>query len=324
MNFKIELGKQDPLARGAGYETATGRRRTAYTLSRDFMRGAVEGAQETLKRLGLPLPKRILVAEPIAMGTAQDINDNWLSNYRNSIERILTTVFDEVDFLPEPFAVFQYYRYGVRHALVAQKRKHIALILDFGGGTFDASIIESTKTGDIGERGRLSRPLAASSEPVGGFFLDRKISESLLASVLQKGVDRGRLRQAWQDFDTYRNYDDHQMSEITPDMRHFTKNMRRVVHDVERGKRAICQSIYDWELTADLSSATAWRVAIPTNPFAERADWRDVRFDAALLREVFEREVWDRKLKRAIGDSLRRAKSGLAGKEISIVLLSGG
>jgi molecular chaperone DnaK (HSP70) len=100
--------------------------------------------------------------------------------------------------------------------------------------------------------------------------------------------------------------------------------MQRVVHDVERGKRAIYQSIYDWELTADLSGATAWRVAIPTNPFAERADWRDVRFDAALLREVFEKEVWERKLKRAIGDSLRRAKSELAGKEISIVLLSGG
>jgi hypothetical protein len=85
VNFKIELGKQDPLARGAGYETATGRRRTAYTLTRDFMRGTVEGAQETLKRLGLPLPKRVLVAEPIAMGTAQGINDSWLSNYRNSI-----------------------------------------------------------------------------------------------------------------------------------------------------------------------------------------------------------------------------------------------
>ncbi len=258
------------------------------------------------------------------MGSAQGINDDWLSNYRKSITRALHGVFDEIDFLPEPFAVFQYYRYGVRHALVAQKRKHVALILDFGGGSFDASIIESTKAGDIAEGGRISRPLAASSEPVGGFYLDQKIAESLISTVLTKGIDRVRLRQAWSDFDNYRNYSDEQLREVAPDIRHFTRNIRRVVHVVERGKLAICQSVSDWALTADLSRATAYRVSVPTNPFAEHADWRDVRFDAALLRQVFEREVWDRKLKRAIGDSLRRATSELAGKEISIVLLSGG
>jgi molecular chaperone DnaK (HSP70) len=38
--------------------------------------------------------------------------------------------------MPEPFAVFQYYRYGVKHPLVAQRTKHIALVFDFGGGTY--------------------------------------------------------------------------------------------------------------------------------------------------------------------------------------------
>jgi len=55
---------------------------------------------------------------------------------RNSLRRILTGKFALVDFMPEPFAVFQYYRYGVRHPLVAEKRKHIALVVGFGGGTF--------------------------------------------------------------------------------------------------------------------------------------------------------------------------------------------
>ena len=207
INFKIALGKQNPLALDTQYETATGRRRTAYTLARDFIRSAVHGAQRRLKELGLALPNKVLIAEPIAMGAAQGINDDWLSNYRNSIRRILHDLFTEIDFLPEPFAVFQYYRYGVRHALVAQKRKHIALILDFGGGTFDASIIETTKSGDIAEAGRGSRPLAASSEPVGGFFLDQKISESLVSLVIERGVDKARLKQAWYDFDKCRNYD---------------------------------------------------------------------------------------------------------------------
>ncbi len=75
------------------------------------------------------------------------------------MRRILTSSFDEIDFLPEPFAVFQYYRYGIRHPLVAQQIKHAALVLDFGGGTFDVSLIETTNQGDISAGGRNAKPL---------------------------------------------------------------------------------------------------------------------------------------------------------------------
>ena len=47
--------------------------------------------------------------------------------------------------MPEPFAVFQYYRYGVRHALVAQKKQNVALVMDFGGGTFDTCLADDGK-----------------------------------------------------------------------------------------------------------------------------------------------------------------------------------
>src|SRR5437762_8666076 len=91
----------------------------------------------------------ILVAEPLAM---QDelVDENWVANYRTNIRRILEGKgFENVDFLPEPFAVYQYYRYGEKHPLVAERKKHHALVIDFGGGTFDVCVIATTKEGDI-------------------------------------------------------------------------------------------------------------------------------------------------------------------------------
>ena len=89
----------------------------------------------------------------------------------------------KIDFLPEPFAAFQYYRYGEKNAELQQKRKHRVLVLDFGGGTFDACGIETTKEGDISYSGQNQRPL----EPIGGFLIDRFIAESLTEKSLPKG-----------------------------------------------------------------------------------------------------------------------------------------
>ncbi|PYV85254.1 MAG: hypothetical protein DMG93_01985 [Acidobacteria bacterium] len=59
----------------------------------------------------------ILVAEPLAM---QDelVDENWVANYRTNIRRILEGKgFENVVFLPEPFAVYLYYRYVARSTL---------------------------------------------------------------------------------------------------------------------------------------------------------------------------------------------------------------
>ena len=82
--------------------------------------------------------------------------------------------------------------------LVAQRQKHIALVIDFGGGTFDTSIIETTAAGDISQSGRNSRPLArvfdrhqsAASTSTG------TIAEALLFRALHKGVDKQAVRRA--------------------------------------------------------------------------------------------------------------------------------
>jgi hypothetical protein len=44
------------------------------------------------------------------LGGNELASEAWLANYRRSIRKALPTRFVEVDFMPEPFAVFQYYR----------------------------------------------------------------------------------------------------------------------------------------------------------------------------------------------------------------------
>src|SRR6202012_4611416 len=116
-------------------------------IAKDFTDWVINVALEKIAQEGSAKPTKILVAEPLALPGGSVSHDRWLQNYRQSLRRILAGKFDEIDFMPEPFAVFQYYRYGVRHALVAQKEQNVALVIDFGGGTFDTCIIETTKAG---------------------------------------------------------------------------------------------------------------------------------------------------------------------------------
>ena len=148
-DFKLELGKEDlnaPSRRSTPPRHT--QRLTTVGLGKDFFDQILGKMSRWLEAQGQPLPKRILVAEPLSLGSERG-NEDWLKNYRRSVRQALYGRFDEIDFLPEPFAVFQYYRHGVGRPLVAANRKHVALVLDFGGGTFDVSVIETTKQGDI-------------------------------------------------------------------------------------------------------------------------------------------------------------------------------
>jgi hypothetical protein len=137
-DFKLQLGDVDPeSAAGRTRFPATTTRRTPVGLAKDFFDETLKKINNWLQVQGLSLPTKILIAEPLSLGSGRPADEAWLANYRKSIRRALMGRFKEIDFMPEPFAVFQYYRYGAQHPLVAEQRKHVALVLDFGGGTFD-------------------------------------------------------------------------------------------------------------------------------------------------------------------------------------------
>lgn len=323
--FKVDLGTNDPDAVSRkSSSTSHSPRRTPVGLAKDFFDETLRKVEGWLNLHGLSTPTRILIAEPLSLGGNELASESWLANYRRSIKRALPSRFVEVDFMPEPFAVFQYYRYGLRHPLVAEQRKHLALVLDFGGGTFDASVIETTKQGDISQSGVNSRPLGAKSIHVGGFYINRLIAEDALFFVLDKRQDKSSLRKSLDFFYANKNAGEDFLSTLSDAQRALFHNMQKLLQDVERVKLGICNGVANWRLEADLSGVVAYPITVPTNPFSLASPMANVRFDAGKLRAIYEDRVWKQKLKQTIVSTLERASTELRGQELSIVLLSGG
>jgi molecular chaperone DnaK (HSP70) len=327
-NFKIELGNQDPSAKNRN-EFSTGKfsSKTAHALTNDFMDLVLRKAESWIEIVGCKKAARILVAEPIAMGEKETVKANWLPNYRAHIKRILesSTKFESVDFLPEPFAVFQYYRYGLRHHLVAQRQKHVALVLDFGGGTFDVSVIETTAAGDISAGGRNASPLAASSRPVGGFYINNIIAQTLLFEAIPKAVDKSEYQKAVKKFIASRSNLDEDVSVLQDSYKHFFKHFRKLLRDVERAKVLVCNQIQNWAIDAEYRiPVPSFAVNVPVTALRDRTEYASIKVDAYKLRDIFIKKVWNKELKPAICDALARAEKELNGYPISIVLMSGG
>jgi len=320
-DFKIELGQYDPDAVTQRTATPHSPRKTVAGIAQDFFRELLANVNGWLDLQGRPLPKSILIAEPLSLNGVDMADESWLSNYRRAIRRVLHGRFEQIDFLPEPFAVFQYYRYGVRHPLIAEQRKHVALVLDFGGGTFDISVIETTKSGDVSQTGTNSRPLSAKSLQVGGFFINRLLVETLLMEAVDK-TSRSDVRRSLELAGKTKTLDD--IAHLAEKQQSFYRHYKRLLHAVENAKIQICNSIANWNLSADLSGLVPVPISVPVNPYAADSRLATLKLDAGLLRRLFEDQVWKPKLRDAIKKTVERASRELKGQEISIVLLSGG
>ncbi|MEK6337224.1 MAG: molecular chaperone [Acidobacteriota bacterium] len=252
----------------------------------------------------------------------------WLSNYRRNLERILKgkrlldpAGFKDIEFLPEPFAVFQYYRYGHRHPIVAERTKHHALVLDFGGGTFDVCIIETTKEGDISQSGRNSRPLAASSAPIGGFFINRMVAEELFRKYVVPKHESAKFKKG---LDVYNSWRKNQvdLATVSDEYRNFIENFHCSIYAIENPKITICNSVTDWSL--DTPHSLSVPVVLPKHPFLADDQAVNLQLQATELRDIFANKVWKQRLVPVIGHALQRGKEELNGAPISVVLLSGG
>ena len=321
--FKVNLGNFDPAARSRDQlACGDGRHRSSAQLIADFFHHALNDATSWLDGEALSNSPSVLLAEPLAMrsGVAES---GWLSNYRRTLERILKGKgFDRIDFLPEPFAVFQYYRYGIRHPVVAERAKHNALVLDFGGGTFDVCVVSTSREGDVSRSGRNSRPLAAASIPIGGFYINHKIAEELLRNNLDSSLHK-QLNDSLKRYRRWRSgkimYDD-----VSSNDQNFFRSMRALVQRVEDGKIALSRSVIGWDLI-DLNSSQNQTVplSIPENPFESSTNMKNGIYSLGRFQNLFVEEVWS-KLKEVVQSAINRARVELAGESIHVVLLSGG
>lgn len=323
-DFKIELGSTDPDRIVSRSSITNIARRTPVGLAKDFFDETLRKINGWLATQGLPMPTRILIAEPLSLGGSDLAAESWLSHYRKSIKKALYGKFTEIDFMPEPFAVFQYYRYGLRHPVVAEQRKHVALVLDFGGGTFDVSVVETTKSGDISGGGVNSRPLGATSLQIGGFYINRLIAEDLLFSVLGPRVEKSKVRKSLTFFYDHKNADEDEIAGWNDEVRYFFRHLKTLLQSVERAKIAICNSIANWSLAADLSGVAPYPLSIPTDPYVEHPQLANKRLDAAKIQKIYTDQVWTAKLRDAVRRTLDRAKDDLSGQDVTVVLLSGG
>jgi hypothetical protein len=138
-DFKIDLGRHDSHSptHNLRFRTAVGSEKSAYAITQDFITKVLTKVSFWLDTHQVEEAAHILIAEPLAMHAEND--SRWLENYRRNLRDMLSGKqssdfpnirFDEVSFLPEPFAVFQYYRYGINHPLMTQAIKQQALIVD--------------------------------------------------------------------------------------------------------------------------------------------------------------------------------------------------
>lgn len=321
-DFKVELGnvqQQSKGRRGRQFFTPDGSVKTARDVANDFVHELMAQLRRALHERCIETPVSMLVAEPLVM-RSELVAEEWLSTYRRNLTEILKQhpEIGTVSFIPEPFAAYQYYRYGHRHPLVAEKMKNIALVLDFGGGTFDACVIETTKTGDISQTGRHSKPLAAGSVPAGGHLINRLIADALFRKAFKADPE---VKKGITEFQNW-NVGQRELATLDSKFRTFIRHFHAVTQQAERLKLGLSRSIRDWSLTAPLSEAALG--SVPENPFVDEGPTQEVEFRAADLRHVLSECVWKPYLKPKIEAVLKGAQAELAGAPITLVLLSGG
>lgn len=320
-DFKVDLGNIDSKNSHLHkkFTSSNGDKISSVQLTSDFLRKLFEYIKLWLSENQIVNKPNILIAEPLALQEGEIVEDKWLKRYRSNLKTIMSGTYynlENISFLPEPFAVFQYYRYGYKHPILAERTKNNALVIDFGGGTFDVCIIETTKTGDIKIGGKHSRPLAAASVPYGGYFVNRILAEYLLKKISQGSISKGvKLYNQWRK-------ETIELEDLNANNRNFIKNFHNLIYVLESVKINLCKKINDWNITNIPNISTS--MSICANPFDEGNKKINVKFSAKEFFNIFKEKIWSQHLKSNIERALKRGKEELKGGEITVVLLSGG
>ena len=322
-DFKVDLGMLPPERQTgrARFATAAGTWKSAAELTADFLHEVLTAADVWLATNNAEKAPAIMVAEPVSMA-GDLIPQDWLQNYRDYLRRALRGKgFSDIEFLPEPFAVFQYYRYEAKYPSLNASAKHCALVVDFGGGTFDICIIETTKEGDIRRAGKNARPLGAASAAIGGYFVNSLIAETLYRQIVPK-TQSSKVSKGLDLYRRWKKEGDAALSTAGQEYANFCRRFHRAIHDVEDAKIRLCRRITNWAPDAPLSVTD--RVSLIADPFGTSDERLLCTLTGEGLRDIFVNRLWPEHLRPVILKSLTRGKEELGGQPVSVVLLSGG
>lgn len=321
-NFKIDLGDVVPgkPKNRKEFKVNSGRAETAYSLSKTYLDKVlyqVEQRFPTLEETNPKFPAKVIVAEPLNFQEEGD-GKKWIKNYRENIGRILSR-YAEVEFLPEPFAVYQYYRYGLRIPHLQDNSKQVAFIIDFGGGTFDACVIESTAKGDVSMSGKTAKPRSADSIPIGGFYVNKAIAKYLIKRDLEPGLrsEADRHIKQYERVLTGKQ----EVTDLSDRCQAFIENFEKLGAVAENAKIELTSKVTNWDLKSECYDNVI--VSVPSNPFLTET-WVNKEFYGHQLRTLFIERVWNAHLRNIVKRVLDSAKSQLGTKDITITLISGG
>jgi len=321
-NFKMDIGKYDPQNFSKdykNYQTADGKFVSSIRLAELFFNQILDKSNEFIEKNSFPKTKSIMIAEPLSLINNKEINEQWLSLYRKNIKNYFAKKgFENINFLPEPFAVFQYYKYCKKFSALNVKDQIVALVVDFGGGTFDTCIIETTQSGDIKKGGKNSKPLGASSINVGGSNIDIEILNYLLDK--ENDYDKIELKRAKRAFRKVQ-FGKAKPKEFTPKVQTFIKIYLRNLLKIQEFKEILSNEITSWSL--DNIPEKSVSISLPKNFFQSDSQIVDYQFTAQQFYDLF-KKLYKENLYNGINTTLSRGLPEANKNRPDFILLSGG
>jgi len=332
-DFKVALGCKGATGISSQmFPCADGQERPAGALAAEFITQCLRKASSALREAAVHDSAHIIVAEPVSVHSEEFAD--WLPNYRKSLRDLLENrkivgidnlYFGEIEFLPEPLAVFNYYRYGFRHPKLSEKAKYCVLVLDVGGGTSDCSVVETTKDGEISRSGKNARPFGSSSEAVGGHSINHYLAADAIVGLVHSPDEKRKrlssLKKCLGVTTGRRSYRD-----LSGEDAAFYDVYQWVLHSVEKAKKRLSAAIASdprgW-VREEPPAAEEW-IKLPSNPYSASPIWKDAALSTTRFRDVFKKEIWDAHLKPLVIRTLENAAPALEGKKINRVILSGG
>ena len=321
-DFKIDLGNEEPTSsKKRRFKTGSSIEKSAGDLSGDFLHQVILSVEQWLASANIDERAGIIIAEPLII-QGEEVENCWLKNYRDNVRRILLGKGfkkEQINFLPEPFAVFQYYKFGVNHPLLGSSKQY-ALVLDFGGGSFDTCIIETDKEGEITGKSKNTRPLSSLSIPAGGYYINRKIAEYLFLKYAKDERNKTNLKKGLEVYKDWRDKNK-DISNLKVEFQNFSRNFHNTIYQIEDPKIMLCKNIYNWDIDAVTNVAVPLKLL--DDPFSDTPSYFNANLTAEDFKKVFQ-SVWKEKLEPNIGKVFSQGKEDLKGAPITVILLSGG